>query len=189
MPEIKVGDTVNYVPHHAHKYDHVVRNGSVELPWVLGLKTVRNGKESVEELSGHRLTEVLEANKKKMIVPPNEVVAIRPNIAWRATVTAVHPADKQSPNGHVDLNVHTERGITLHYGEGHDTERVNIDEDLIHHSCHHPDCDSAALELLKVPDGKPLGDNADLSVVATLNAKIKALIEENAALKQQPTDK
>ena len=155
---------------------------------MLGLETVKNGKAPVEELSGVRLSQVLEAHKKGMIHAPAKLVSVKPNITWDATVTAVYPPDKESSDGHVDLDVHTERGFTLHYGAGKGTERVHIDHGVTKaHSCH-PKSDAKNAGL-KGPDGTVLSDKADLSVVAALNDKVAALLAQNAELQKKLADK
>ena len=189
MAEIKVGDVVNYVPHDTHRFDHVLRGGSIELPWVLGLKTIKNGKESVEELAGIRLTQVMEARKKRLIVSPSEIVSIRPNITWDALVTKVYPADKDSPEGHVDLDVDTERGFTLHYGAGKGTERVHVDPTAVKaHSCHAVGTEAKAA--LKAPDQVALiKTQANVNMVKALNDKVEQLMSQKEELEKLLAEK
>lgn len=124
MAEIKVGDTVNFVPGKEHAFFKDTNTN--EYPWVMGWE--KNPQGDVEELTTDRLEVVL--NALRLHPDPERerkrLKFLRPNIVWNGVVKAVNN------DGTVDVDVHCKRtGGTLHY------KSVSVDPaKKTPHTCH-----------------------------------------------------
>jgi hypothetical protein len=121
---MEVGKKVLYLPAEHHAMQRVGN----EHAWVMGRKHMnRQGQPDVEELGARRLQEVLGFIHRH----PNpqeerkNLVFLRPNKPWEATVTTVHD------DGTVDLDVVVGNGFTLH------ERNIRVDEGKkTPHTCH-----------------------------------------------------